>query len=245
MDRHRTPDNKTEPDPVDQMARASFPASGTPDWTGAGRRAFAQFSTLAPDDWLPAEDLDEKLNDRAANHWPLVAIKGLLAITIGAVCLALDVSELSTMVVAFALYCFADGVASAVLATHHAGRGTRWAWQAVTAVVALVAGAVAVIDPAMSITTFLRVLTAWSLLVGLASILAAARIENDHGRAWLVGSGVALLFVAIVTGVALPLAPAMAVRSIATGILVAGLLTSGLALQLRAHRPTTIAATGK
>ena len=240
MDRQRPSDSETERDPVDR-ARAAFPTSGTPDWTGAGRRAFAHFSTLAADDWLPPVDMDERLNDRAANHWPLVAIKGLLAIAIGAACLAIPVSELGTLVVAFALYCFADGVTSAVLASHHAGRGTRWAWLAVTAIVAFVAGAAAVIYPDMAIAAFLRLLTAWSLLVGLASVLAAARLANDHGRAWLVGSGVALLFVAIVTGVALPLAADMALRSIGAGILVAGLLMGALAVQLRAHRPAPVA----
>lgn len=179
---------------------------------------------------------------RAANHWPLVAIKGLLAIAIGVAGLTIPAPALSALVLAFALYCFADGVCSAVLASHHAVSGTRWAWQAVTAIVALVAGAAAVIYPAMEMAAFLRLLTAWSLLSGLTSVLAAFRLENDHGRGWLVGSGVALLFVAIVTGAALPLAPAMAMRSIATGILVAGLLLGGLALQLRAHRPGSSAA---
>lgn len=233
MNRHQTSDIETARDPVDRTTR------GAPARIGNEPRAFAQFSTLAPDDWLPPVDIDEKLNDRAANHWPMVAIKGILAIIVGAVILALPISALTTLVVAFALFCFADGVASAVLASHHAGRGTRWAWQAVTAVVAFGAGAVAVIYPDMPIASLLRLLTAWSLLIGLASVLAAARLEHDHGRAWLVGSGVALLFVAIVTGVAIPLAPAMALRSIAAGIFVAGLLLGGLAVQLRAHRPAS------
>ena len=128
-----------------------------------------------------------------------------------------------------------------MLASHHAVRGTRWAWQAVAAVIGFLAGAAAVIYPDMPIATFLRLLTAWSLLIGLTGVLAAARLEDDHGRGWLIGSGVVLLFVAIVTGVALPLAPDMALRSIAAGILVAGVLMSALAVQLRAHRPDRMA----
>jgi len=242
MDRQRTRDIEIERDPVDRASRDGFPAHDAPTRAGPGRRAFTQFSTLAPDDWLPPDaQLDEQLNDRAANHWPIVAIKALLAIAMGAVGLAIPVPALGSLIVAFALYCFADGVGSSVLASHHAVRGTRWAWQAVAAVVGFLAGAAAVIYPDMPIATFLRLLTAWSLLIGLTGVLAAARLEDDHGRGWLIGSGVVLLFVAIVTGVALPLAPNMALRSIAAGILVAGVLMSALAVQLRAHRPDRMA----
>ena len=238
MNRQHTRDIEIDRDPVDRASRDGLTADDAPARIGSGRRAFAHFSTLAPDDWLPADgQLDEQLNDRAANHWPMVAIKGLLAIAMGAAGLAIPVPALGSLVVVFALYCFADGVGSAVLASHHAVSGTRWAWQAVAAAIGLLAGAAAVIYPDMPIPSFLRLLTAWSLLIGLTSVLAAARLEDDHGRGWLIGSGVVLLFVAIVTGVALPLAPDMALRSIAGGILVAGVLMSALAVQLRAHRP--------
>jgi len=243
MDRRHTHDIEIDRDPVDRASRDGLPTGDAPTRLGSRHRAFAHFSTLAPDDWLPQDgQLDEQLNDRAANHWPMVAIKALLAIAMGATALAIPVPALGALVVAFALYCFADGVGSAVLASHHAVSGTRWAWQAVAAVVGLLAGATAVIYPDMPIPTFLRLLTAWSLLIGLTSVLAAARLEDDHGRGWLIGSGVVLLFVAIVTGVALPLAPDMTLRSIAAGILVAGVLLSALAVQLRAHRPERTAA---
>jgi uncharacterized membrane protein HdeD (DUF308 family) len=233
MNRYQPRDIEVDRDPADRASRNTLPTEDAP--TGPSRRAFAQFSTLASQNWLPPDD--EPLNDRAANHWPMVAIKGLLAIAIGAIGIAVPITALSTLVVAFALYCFADGIGSAVLANHHAGNGTRWAWPAVAAAVAFVTGAVAVIYPQMDIAALLRLTTAWSLLIGLTSVLAAARLENDHGRAWLVGSGVVLLFVAIVTGVALPVSSEMSLRSIAGGILVAGLLLGGLAIQLRAHRP--------
>ena len=242
MDRQHTRDIEIDRDPVDRASRDGFTANDATPRIGPGRRAFAHFSTLASDDWLPEEgQLDEQLNDRAANHWPMVAIKALLAIVMGAAALAIPVPALGSLIVVFALYAFSDGVSSAVLASHHAVSGTRWAWQAVAAVIGLLSGAAAVIYPDMPIETFLRLLTAWSLLIGLTSVLAAARLESDHGRGWLIGSGVVLLFVAIVTGVALPLAPDMALRSIAAGILVAGVLMSALAVQLRAHRPEQMA----
>ena len=104
MDRHRTRDIEIERDPVDRASRDGFSANDTPTRMGSGRRAFTQFSTLAPDDWLPPDaQLDEQLNDRAANHWPIVVIKALLAIAMGAAGLAIPIPALGSLVVSFAL----------------------------------------------------------------------------------------------------------------------------------------------
>lgn len=92
MDRQHKRDLEIDRDPVDRASRDGLVADDEPAQIGSGRRAFAHFSTLAPDDWLPPDEkLDEQLNDRAANHWPMVAIKALLAIAMGAAGLAIPV----------------------------------------------------------------------------------------------------------------------------------------------------------
>lgn len=221
-------------DPMGRGSKHGFRGGDPPSW----------MSSLAglpeaerTDAFVDAPPEDEPLNDLAADHWWLVGLKGVAAVALAIIAATSLQLTLATMVMVFAAYCFADALFSAALAFHHARQGSRWVWQAIVAVIAAGAGATALAYPRLTIEVLLSVLTAWAILAGIATVFAAARLKRDHGRDWLIFSGIVLLVLGLMFGLAPALGLSMIQGFLAGGTGLFGLLLIALSIKLRAHRP--------
>jgi len=126
------------------------------------------------------------------NWWAFV-IRGVLAILFGVIAFLEPAAALLSLVLIFAVYAVVDGVFAIVSAVRAAKAGERWMWFALEGVVDILAGAVAVAMPGLTVVFFVTLLALWAIITGGFMLAAAFRIDADHGRWWLVLGALASL----------------------------------------------------
>jgi uncharacterized membrane protein HdeD (DUF308 family) len=129
-------------------------------------------------------------NARIARLWWVMALKGVSAIVLGLLAVLLPAITLLTLALIFAAYCIVDAVFSTLLAVRGARRHQRWWWPALNALVAIAAAVTSLLYPGLTVLVFVIMFAAWALVSGLVSIVAAFRLRSDHGRWWMIASGV-------------------------------------------------------
>lgn len=128
-----------------------------------------------------------------ARNWWAFVIRGVLAIGFGLIAFLLPGVTMLSLVLVFAAYAAADGVFAIIAAVRAARSGERWWWLALEGLVDIAAAAVAVTMPGLTVVVFVILLAIWALITGGFMLMAAFRLDAEHGRWWLVLSAVASL----------------------------------------------------
>ena len=129
-----------------------------------------------------------------ASNWWAAALRGICAILIGSIAIFAPAATLIALVIIFAAYSLVDGVFTIVLAIRGAGRHERWGWLALNGAISIAAAAVALFYPAVTAIAFGYLFAAWAIMSGATSIAAALELNYDHGRWWLLITGLIALF---------------------------------------------------
>jgi uncharacterized membrane protein HdeD (DUF308 family) len=79
----------------------------------------------------------------------------------------------------------------------------RWGLLALEGVADMVAGVIAVVWPGITVLAFVLLVAAWAIVSGSLVLIAAFRLNLEHGRWWLLLAGAA----SVVYGVLLVVAP--------------------------------------
>ena len=189
----------------------------------------------------------EAMNDILANNWWAVALRGVVAILFGIAAFAMPLVTMLSLVVVFAAFSFVDGVFGIIMSVRGARTGERWVWLLLSGILGIVASAVAILWPGITVLAFVILVAAWALVSGTFMLISAFRLKIDHGRVWLVIGGIA----SIVFGILLVISPFIGalVLTFWTGAhaLVLGATLLVLAYKLRSHRtgqPSNLAAAG-
>lgn len=189
----------------------------------------------------------EAMNDILANNWWAVALRGVVAILFGIAAFATPLVTMLSLVVVFAAFSFVDGVFGIIMSVRGARKGERWVWLLLSGILGIVASAVAMLWPGITVLAFVILVAAWALVSGTFMLISAFRLKIDHGRVWLVIGGIA----SIVFGILLVISPFIGalVLTFWTGAhaLVLGATLLVLAYKLRSHRtgqPSNLAAAG-
>jgi uncharacterized membrane protein HdeD (DUF308 family) len=136
-----------------------------------------------------------------AKRWWAIALRGALALGFGVLCLIHPQAALMTLVLLFAVYAIADGLAGIVAAVGAARADERWLLLAVEAVVSIGAGIAALTLPRLTMLVFVLVIGIRAGVGGVMLLMSAPRL--DDGRGWMFLAGIA----SIVFAVALFVAP--------------------------------------
>lgn len=119
------------------------------------------------------------------NWWAFV-IRGVLAVLFGLIALFLPGVTMLSLVIVFAGYAVADGVFAILAAVSAAKAGERWGLFVVEGIVDILAGVAAVAWPALTVVVFVVMVAAWALVTGGLMLAAGFRVDNEHGRVWLI-----------------------------------------------------------
>jgi uncharacterized membrane protein HdeD (DUF308 family) len=180
----------------------------------------------------------EPLLHALAQNWWLLLLKGLCAIVFGFLAFAWPGITLTTLILLYAAFAFADGALAVVAALRGGtgnGMGSRW-WLAFVGLCGIAAGIVAVVWPGLTALVLLFLIAFWAIAIGIAEIIGAIRLRKEiEGEWWLILSGI----VSVLFGIALLMRPATGALAVVWLIgafaIAYGVLTIGLALRLRRH----------
>ena len=179
-------------------------------------------------------------------NWWSVLIRGLLAILIGVIALALPGVTLAAFVVLFGAYAFVDGILSIIGAMRAVAARERWGALLVEGVIGIAAGVMTILWPAITALTLIYVIAAWAILTGVMEIAAAVRLRQHISGEWLLAlSGVASVIFGLLAA-AVPLAGALVIAVwFGAYELVFGALLVALSFRLRAWDRSAMSGTGR
>jgi uncharacterized membrane protein HdeD (DUF308 family) len=175
--------------------------------------------------------IDLQMSDVLARNWWAIALRGVVAILFGLVTFAWPGATMLSLVFVFAVYALLDGILDIVAAVRSARQHERWGLLVLEGIVDILAAAIAIAWPGLTILIFVLVIAAWALVTGVLMMIAAFRLNPEHGRWWLVLGGL----VSILYGVLLVIAP-MIGAVVLTWWLGAYALVFGVSLLILAYR---------
>lgn len=180
---------------------------------------------------------DSAMSDHLARNWWAIALRGVFAILFGIVALVLPSVTIAALVLLFAAYMLVDGIFAIVAAVNAARRHERWGWLIVEGIVDLIAGAIAVVWPLVTVIAFVYLLAAWAIVSGGLLFVAAFRLMLAHGR-WLMALGSVISMAWGVLLLLWPLTGAVVLTWYMAGYaLFFGVALLVLAFRLRRQRP--------
>jgi uncharacterized membrane protein HdeD (DUF308 family) len=138
-----------------------------------------------------------------AENWWAVALRGVFGILFGLIALFAPGPTILSLVLLFSAYMLVDGVFGIVAAVRAARRHERWGLLLLEGLANIATGAIAFLWPGITVIAFVLLMAAWALVSGGLMIGAAFKLTLEHGRWWLVLSGV----VSIIFGILLVIAP--------------------------------------
>src|SRR3954470_13037972 len=182
----------------------------------------------------PADPLGrERVRSLAQNWWARV-IRGVVGVLFGIAALVWPPAAVAALVLLFGAYALVDGIFNVVAAVRASREGRRWGWLVFSGVIGIATGLIAFFFPGITALALVLLVASWSVVTGVAEIVAAVRLRKQIRHEWLwILSG--LLSVAF--GVLLFLLPAAGAVALAVWIgaymLVFGALLIAFGIRLR------------
>ena len=174
-----------------------------------------------------------------SRNWGWVVLRGLATLLFGVLAFVAPGLSLFGVMILFALYAVAEGLASVVAAINRALISEeRWGSLLVSGVVSLLAGAIALIWPAMTALILVFIIALRAIVTGILDIMTAIRIRHVVTGEWMMAlAGV----MSILFGVVLIMQPGVGALGLIYVIggwaVLFGALMVALGVKLRSLRP--------
>ncbi len=174
-----------------------------------------------------------------ASRWWTLAARGIAAILFGILTFISPGLSLFALVILFGAWALADGVFNLIMALR-TRKGERWRWLVLEGVTSIIVGILTFFWPGITALSLLFLIAAWSVVTGIAEVVAAIRLRKLIRGEWLLGlSGVLSIVFGLVL-FAFPGAGALAVIFwIGAYSILFGSLLVALAFRLRAWERDT------
>ena len=143
-----------------------------------------------------------------APKWWAIALRGVFGIVFGLIAFFVPGATMLSLVLVFAAYVFADGI-FAIIASYRAARlHMRWGALVLEGILDIIAAAVSVAWPAITVVAFVVLVAVWAMITGALMLATAFNLEGAEGRWWLGLGGAASLIYGVLLAIA-PLAGAV------------------------------------
>ena len=167
--------------------------------------------------------------------WWVLLVRGCFGVLIGILAFARPGLTVLSIVLAWAVFAEADGIAALVLALtgHHPPR-SRWALM-IAGIVGIVAGLITLMSPAIGVIVLLSIVAAWAIGRGAFQIIAALELRRFVEGEWLmIASGM----LSVIFGVVVIAEPIFGVRALAylVGLYASAVGLLEIALSFRVRR---------
>jgi uncharacterized membrane protein HdeD (DUF308 family) len=131
-------------------------------------------------------------------NWWALALRGAAALLLSIVAFTLPGPTLAAIVLVFGVYAIADGVFAIVAAVRGLRRHERWGAMLIQGIAGVVAGAIAIMWPAIGALALTYLVAAWALVTGALEIVAAVKLRKLMTGEWLlILSGVLSIILAV------------------------------------------------
>jgi uncharacterized membrane protein HdeD (DUF308 family) len=169
-----------------------------------------------------------------ARNWWALALRGAAAIVFGLIALFWPPAAIVALVAIFGAYALVDGILNLVGAVRAGRSGQRWGALLFEGVVSVLVGILTLFFPAVTALALVLFVAAWSLVTGVAEVVAAIKLRKAIEGEWLLAlTGI----LSIAFGILLFISPMFGAIAIAIWIgaysIVFGALLVGLALRLK------------
>jgi uncharacterized membrane protein HdeD (DUF308 family) len=125
-----------------------------------------------------------------ARMWWAFLVRGLLAIAAGIVVLLVPGLGLAALILLFAAWMIADGVAELIGAWRTRGQRNWWVG-ILEGLAGLAIGIIAVVVPGLTAVVLLYLVAAWAIVTGVLEIYAAIKLREEiTGELWMGLAGV-------------------------------------------------------
>jgi uncharacterized membrane protein HdeD (DUF308 family) len=170
-----------------------------------------------------------------ARNWGLIALRGVLAVLFGIICIVWPGMALTTLIWLFAIYAVVDGIFSVGAGITGGSMMPRW-WLIVVGLAGIVVGLIAAFNPGATALVLLTFIGAWCIVRGVFEIIGAIAVRREIDNEWtLILSGALSVLFGLYVFI-FPGAGALAILTV-IGIfaIIAGVMMVGFALRLRRH----------
>jgi len=175
----------------------------------------------------------EMVRSLARNWWALV-FRGVAGVLFGIVALVWPPAAVAALVLLFGAYALVDGIFNVVAAVRAPREGRRWGWLVFSGIIGIATGLITFFFPGITALALVLLIASWSVVTGVAEIVAAIRLRKQirHEWLWILSGALSVAF-----GVLLFLLPAAGAVVLAIWIgaymLVFGALLIAFGIRLR------------
>ncbi len=174
---------------------------------------------------------------RLADHWGLFLVYGLVTLGLGVALVVWPSATVTVFTILLAIQLIIAGILriAAALSTSRSDSGVR-ALVGLSGGIALIVGLLILRDPLQSVTVLALILGVWWVVAGVIDIVGALISPPPEGRGWEIFTGVVSAlaggFLLVYTDISLH----VLVVFVGVWLILAGLLATIAALQLRSRR---------
>jgi len=155
--------------------------------------------------------LPDQIASAVRHHWWLFLLRGIAAVAFGVITLLSPGATLLVLMAFIIAYALVDGVVALVYAFRLRPLFDRWWMLLIQGVISVAFGALAILQPGLSIAYIVVSVALWMLFAGTAQLLLARVIKTMGGSPrWAIVGGILTLGLAI-AAVAFPRATVEAV----------------------------------